>query len=720
MILEEQKFQYASIVKRTVENLKKEGGGMKEDTFWEFKRKLAKRKEETPIAMTNKEGELKESRNEILDIYRKHHEDLFKVKTAATEKERETEQEIEMKFERIKETAKQQEPMFITEEEVEIAIKKMKLKKAGDEEGWKNELIKWGGPEMTKSIHKMFNKIISEGPPKQWSKMTIKSIYKNKGSKSEVGNRRGIFLTSVMSKLLEKIILHKTESLVKVDKYQSGGRKQCGTVDNWMVLIAILDNNRRLNKKTYLILADAEKCFDKLWLKDCLVDLCAAGMREREIDILHKLNEKAEIRIKTPVGTTEEIIVKNIVKQGTVFGPVLCCANSVKVNDIITGNISTVISPEIELKALAYVDDIMGAGSREHVEGVGRNLKEMESRKKYTFNNANGKSHYMIVKTGREQEEIVDIQVEKGKITRTQEYKYLGNWITEKGTVEKQLEMSGKKVKGMIEESKKIAAENRTGIMSTDIAILLYERTIIPAMLYNLEVWTRWRNSDWDSLEKIQAESLKKLLKLPTATPYWGILNELGMWTMKARVILKRMMLLHRIMNSNEDRLCKYVLKEQKRMKWRQCWYDEVAEEGKRHGIPVEEVDKYQKKEWKKIVMERIEKNMKEESEKAKKVMKKLERQKEQKWERQQYTRQNGIETVSMIMKTKLKMWDIGKNMGGARLCYGCKNEEETMEHVYKCEKVKEIIDGSGENTVFAEAEHFKQYVAKRQQNDKM
>ncbi len=41
------------------------------------------------------------------------------------------------------------------------------------------------------------------------------------------------------------------------------------------------------------------------------------------------------------------------------------------------------------------------------------------------------------------------------------------------------------------------------------------------------------------------------------------------------------------------------------------------------------------------------------------------------------------------------------------------------MEHVYKCKRVKEIIDGSGENKAATEAQHFKQYEAKIRQNDK-
>ena len=92
----------------------------------------------------------------------------------------------------------------------------------------------------------------------------------------------------------------------------------------------------------------------------------------------------------------------------------------------------------------------------------------------------------------------------------------------------------------MVEEAKWVASESNTGKVSTEAMILMYERTILPAVLYNLEVWTKWRKSDWEELERIQATTLKSMLHLPKTTPYWGILNELGMWTMKARLIYKK------------------------------------------------------------------------------------------------------------------------------------------------------------------------------------
>ena len=148
--------------------------------------------------------------------------------------------------------------------------------------------------------------------------------------------------------------------------------------------MAVMEENKRLGKDTYLIFADAEKCFDKLWLEDCLVRMNEAGMREREVELLRSLNEKATIVIDTPSGMTEEFIVENIVKQGTVYGPQMCCVSTMAVNRFEEVPV-TVIAPEVETKALIYVDDISAAGSMETIEKVGRNLKRMEERRKYKF-----------------------------------------------------------------------------------------------------------------------------------------------------------------------------------------------------------------------------------------------------------------------------------------------------------------------------------------------
>ena len=55
------------------------------------------------------------------------------------------------------------------------------------------------------SIHIMFQEIDQNNrEPEAWENMKIKSIYKGKNSRKEMNNRKGLFITSVISKLFEK------------------------------------------------------------------------------------------------------------------------------------------------------------------------------------------------------------------------------------------------------------------------------------------------------------------------------------------------------------------------------------------------------------------------------------------------------------------------------------------------------------------------------------
>ena len=119
-----------------------------------------------------------------------------------------------------------------------------------------------------------------------------KIILQNKGPRLEMTNRRGIFLTNLVSKIFENLIMQKTSNTVKIPPCQNGGQKGRSAIDNIIVIMAIMDNNRRLKQKTYIIYADAEKCFDKLWLKDCLVDIYQLGLRAKETAILFEMKQK--------------------------------------------------------------------------------------------------------------------------------------------------------------------------------------------------------------------------------------------------------------------------------------------------------------------------------------------------------------------------------------------------------------------------------------------
>ena len=224
---------------------------------------------------------------------------------------RKAEKKVDNMIRKMKEMGEQQEPIQVTKQEIKRVVRKLKNRKAGDMEGWSNELLKEGGDDMIEALREIFNTILrTQNIPHQWEKVRVKSIYKNKGKRTMMKNRRGIFLTSIIGKVFEKVLLGKTINSIEIDRHQNGGLKERSTKDNWLAMMSVIDKNRELNKSTYVLFADAEKCFDRLWLEDCLVDLTENGMREKEADILHKLKGRAEMVVKTPVGETESFEIK--------------------------------------------------------------------------------------------------------------------------------------------------------------------------------------------------------------------------------------------------------------------------------------------------------------------------------------------------------------------------------------------------------------------------
>ena len=61
-----------------------------------------------------------------------------------------------------------------------------------------------------------------------------------------------------------------------------------------------------------------------------------------------------------------------------------------------------------------------------------------------------------------------------GKVERKYEYKYLGNWIGKKGTVEIQTEEKMKECYRWVSEINKVSKEEEIGRMSTEARLMIY------------------------------------------------------------------------------------------------------------------------------------------------------------------------------------------------------------------------------------------------------
>ena len=149
---------------------------------------------------------------------------------------------------------------------------------------------------MITSLTKITNMVDSQRViPNEWQKMEIKTTHKA-GAKYNMSNKRGLFLTNNISKIYERVIKERNQDSFteSITVWQTGGVRQRAGVDNVMTTTAVLEQNKYQKKNTYLVFTDAEKCFDKLWLKDGISELWRCGTDVRDCVMIKKLNEKEE------------------------------------------------------------------------------------------------------------------------------------------------------------------------------------------------------------------------------------------------------------------------------------------------------------------------------------------------------------------------------------------------------------------------------------------
>ena len=97
---------------------------------------------------------------------------------------------------------------------------------------------------------------------------------------------------------------------------------------------AIIEKQSKDHKNTYILYADAEKCFNKLWLKDSLIEMAQIRYNKNDIKMLYEISKTTEVVVDTAIVNTECIEISKPVKQGSICEPTLCCATTAKVNDV--------------------------------------------------------------------------------------------------------------------------------------------------------------------------------------------------------------------------------------------------------------------------------------------------------------------------------------------------------------------------------------------------
>ena len=109
----------------------------------------------------------------------------------------------------------------------------------------------------------------------------VTSISQNTGDCTSFDLHRGVFKTTVLRNILDRLIYNDVyqNSEDNLTDCNVGCRKKRNICDNLFIINAIMNSSMKGTDRPYDIsVYDVRKCFDSLWLSECINDLFEAGL----------------------------------------------------------------------------------------------------------------------------------------------------------------------------------------------------------------------------------------------------------------------------------------------------------------------------------------------------------------------------------------------------------------------------------------------------------
>ena len=181
---------------------------------------------------------------------------------------------------------------------------------------------------------------------------------------------------------------------------------------------------------------------------------------------------------------------------------------------------------------------------------------------------------------------------------------YLGDVISETGTIDETIIQRGQKATGIISQISSILSSICLGSYNFDIALVMREAKFVNAILTNSEVWHSFQMKHIESLEKSDLELLRKILNAHSKTAKEAFFLELGIFPLRYHVSMRRFMYLWHILHRDTTELISKIYETQKCQTVKGDWAQIIIEERSKYGITEtdETISNMSKTKFKKIV----------------------------------------------------------------------------------------------------------------------
>jgi hypothetical protein len=568
--------------------------------FWKMM-KTVKGSNQSCNSVLNQQGREVYGKEEIIEAYREEFDQrLSSVEIKPSLKNYE-ERTKELCQDIIKTVCSKKQPDFSMTELTNV-LKHLKAGKSCGPDQRPAEIYIHGGESFHHLLLVVINRLKnSQMTPTQWEMMTITTLYKGKGSKKDLVNQRGIFLTQVICKIWERLIMARIgEPLSKINKLQAGSKKNRSPGDQTFILRGCIDRALYLNKPLYLNFYDFKQCFDKVWLEESIISLYKLGLDTEFLALIYKTNQVARIVVKTPHGVSKPFTKHSLVKQGSVTASSLCSASTGEFCD--EHKKGGMPIGAVTINSLAYVDDLtlinnnITDSKASHEEAC-----FFSDKKKQPLNE--GKCFLLPVNC--KNSDPLPIQEVNGTVIQIKsEATYVGDVFNSRGNNNDLIKERRRKGTSSTVNAMSTCSDSAMGRYTINGQLLLYKTVFLQTVLSGSKSWTRLTSHNISQLDSLQMKYLKWMLHTPRGTCNSFTLLELGLLPMQHEINIRKLGFLYHILNLHDEDPVKQVYREEQRLEFEPNWANEVKQVIGDLELPHDEseIQSMSKTQWKNLV----------------------------------------------------------------------------------------------------------------------
>ena len=301
---------------------------------------------------------------------------------------------------------------------------------------------------------------------------------------------------------------------------------------------------------------------------------------------------------------------------------------------------------------------------------------------------------------GRKCENCPKLKVHQNEMKNAQREKYLGDIISEKGTIKETIENRISKAWSYVSEIGAILSEFPFGNKKIQVGLMLREAMFLNGVLHSSESWHGITSAQIGQIETVDHQLMKTILSAHCKTPTEFLYLETGALPVKSVIASRRLNYLKHIHMKDEHELVKRIFEAQRDDPKRGDWWLMAKEDMEKFDIDenaLKEKTKSQAKEYiKKKIYSKTFENLKD----IQRTHSKIKNIRYDHYKIQNYITNPKLkyEEASLLfalrsqtvknIKCNLKSFSQNDKM-----CPLCMKSEDTQEHCLQCPKLKNVQD---------------------------